>query len=284
MQVKREFFSPITDLVENLKRRLDALYKAGESVDFLTFVPDGEPTLDADLGRKIDAMKPFGVKIAVITNGSLLWRADVREELMNADWVSLKVDAGRDPTCRRINRPYRGLELDRITNGMYAFADHYGGTLVTETMLVRELNDTDDNIESIARILQRLHPSTAFILTPTRPPAEEWVRPVRDAAVAKARSVFRQCIPVVRTIVEYEGNSFACAGDVEEELLAIAAVHPLREDAVHELLARAEADWSVVERLVREGRLRRTEYANRAFFLHSRRRSMAQDEREWLGG
>ena len=65
----------------------------GESIDYLTFVSDGEPTLDINLGHAIQLLKPLGIKIAGITNASLIWREDVREELLKADWVSLKMDS-----------------------------------------------------------------------------------------------------------------------------------------------------------------------------------------------
>ena len=67
--------------------------KTGEPIDYLTIVSDGEPTLDANLGRMIELLRPLGIKIAVITNASLIWREDVRSELKKADWVSLKVDS-----------------------------------------------------------------------------------------------------------------------------------------------------------------------------------------------
>jgi len=79
-------------LVKLVKERVAQLKKQGEAIDHLSFVPDGEPTLDADLGETIDKLRPLGIKIAIITNGSLLWREDVRETLKKADWVSLKVD------------------------------------------------------------------------------------------------------------------------------------------------------------------------------------------------
>jgi wyosine [tRNA(Phe)-imidazoG37] synthetase (radical SAM superfamily) len=275
MQAHRESFHSVTEVVQGVKRRLDTLKAAGEPVDYLTFVPDGEPTLDANLGREIEGLKPLGVKIAVLTNGSLLWREDVRAELMNADWVSLKFDAVQSNVWRRVNRPFRGLELERLVDGMYAFANSYNGTLASETMLVKGLNDSKDNIENVARVLRRFHLSTAYILTPTRPPAEEWVEPAGREAVALARAVFCTYIAGVDVLAEYEGNALACAGNIEQELLAITAVHPLREDGVRELLARAEADWSVVERLIKQGRLRRAEFLGKTFYVKQSRQNSA---------
>ena len=57
------------------------------------------------LGEMIDGLRPLGLPIAVISNGSLVGRADVREALARADWVSLKVDTVDDAVWQRINRP-----------------------------------------------------------------------------------------------------------------------------------------------------------------------------------
>ena len=266
MQVKRESFYSVTETVETVERKLDALSVAGEAIDYLTFVPDGEPTLDAELGRVIEALKSFGVKIAVITNGSLLWRVDVRAELMNADWVSLKLDAVSDKTWRSINRPYHALELERIIEGMYAFAKVFKGMLVTETMLVKEVNDSDDIIELVGKVLERLHPAKAYVLTPTRPSAEEWVEPVGEDMLARACRILRTFAPAVECIGGYEGNEFSYTGELEKELLDITSVHPMREDAVRELLAKANADWTVVQRLLDTGQLVASEYQGKRFY------------------
>jgi wyosine [tRNA(Phe)-imidazoG37] synthetase (radical SAM superfamily) len=77
------FYDPVL-LFDEVAKRLDAVRSAGENVDFLSFVPDGEPTLDLNLGRLIELLRPLGSEIAVITNSSLLWRPEVRDELATA--------------------------------------------------------------------------------------------------------------------------------------------------------------------------------------------------------
>jgi wyosine [tRNA(Phe)-imidazoG37] synthetase (radical SAM superfamily) len=76
-------------------------------------VTDGEPTLDANLGREIALLKPLGIPVAVITNGSLIWRKDVRGVLLGADWVSLKVDTVEERVWRQIGHPHGTLKLLR---------------------------------------------------------------------------------------------------------------------------------------------------------------------------
>ena len=76
-------------------------------------------------------------------------------------------------------------------------------------------------------------------------------------------------------LIGYEGNAFAFTGSVEEDLLSITGVHPVREEAVSEFLARARADWPIIRGLIAQGQLIDMEYEGRKFYmrkLHASRR------------
>ncbi len=107
---RREFYK-WDKIIEEVRIKIDKALANGETIDYLTFVPDGEPTLDINLGREIKALGKFGIKTAVITNASLLWRDDVREDLLNADLVSVKVDSFREDIWRKINHPHQGIKI-----------------------------------------------------------------------------------------------------------------------------------------------------------------------------
>ena len=92
MQVERENFYELEEIVQGVKEKFRLVREKGEPIDYLTFIPDGEPTLDINLGKEIELLKPLGIKIAVLTNAALIWREEVRQDLQKADWVSLKVD------------------------------------------------------------------------------------------------------------------------------------------------------------------------------------------------
>ena len=270
---RRKFYDPEKILAE-VQDKVERSKEAGEAIDYLTFVPDGEPTLDVHLGREIELLKPLEIKMAVITNGSLIGREDVRAELMKADWVSLKVDSAREEVWRRINRAHRALHLSSIQDGMLEFAKGYSGELVTETMLAEGVNDSYALVREVADFLARLRPSTAYLAIPTRPPAEKWVQPPSEDVINQAYQILRKRVDRVEYLIGYEGNAFAFTGDVEEDLLSITAVHPMREEAVREFLARATADWSIVHRLVAQGQLIEMEYEELKFYmrrLHSRK-------------
>jgi wyosine [tRNA(Phe)-imidazoG37] synthetase (radical SAM superfamily) len=260
------FYEPEA-VVQEVRKRVARLRDTGQGVDYLSFVPDGEPTLDSNLAATIQGLKPLGIRIAVITNGSLIEREDVRAALMGADWVSFKLDSVTDPCWDRVNRPHGALKLDGILGGMLEFRKGYRGTLATETMLVRELNDGDGNLNSIAAFLHRLQPAVAYLSIPTRPPAESWVRQPTEETVARAHRILDREVLRVEHLIGYEGNAFASSGDPVEDLLATTAVHPMREEAVSELLEKTQADWSVVRDMVDRQLLVETEYEGCTYFV-----------------
>jgi wyosine [tRNA(Phe)-imidazoG37] synthetase (radical SAM superfamily) len=246
---------------------LERLRGRGESVDYLSFVSNGEPTLDVNLGRTIELLKPLGIRIAVITNASLLWRADVREELAKADWVSVKVDTVHEDPWRTLNRPHPSLRLADLLDGIHAFVEMFKGTLETETMLVRGVNESGDDLKRTGAFIAHLNPARACLSAPVRPPAEPWVEPPTEDALTAVFQIYRECGLPAEMLVEYEGTSFSSTGDVGEDLLAITAVHPMREDAVREFLAHRNADWHTVRELIESGRLVETDYRGNRFYM-----------------
>lgn len=269
MRIKRRPFHTPEEVVKAVRSRLLDAQRRGEEVDYLTFVPGGEPTLDAGLGQEIKGLKDLGLPIAVITNASLLYREDVREELSWADWVSLKADAGREATWKRINRPHKALFLEEIQAGILEFAHIFSGTLTTETMLVFGMNDSLKELCLIASFLEEVKPDVAYLSIPTRPPTESWVNPPAEEVLVQAYAIFAEHLPRVELLIGYEGNAFAASGDGVEDLLSITAVHPMREEGVRELLAEDGASWKVVEDLMKAGVLVRLEYGGHKFYLRA---------------
>ena len=267
LQIDRRSFYEPGEILRSARDKVRRALAIGERVDYLTFAPDGEPTLDVNLSREIDLLRPLGIKIAVITNSSLIWRKDVRRDLMRADWVSLKLDSTQGETWGRINRPHGRLVMNEILAGALEFAGAFRGKLVTETMLVEGLNDGSAHLEGLASFLARLQPEVAYLSIPIRPPAEAWARPPEEGVINQAYQILSEQLDQVECLTGYEGNAFAFTGDVESDLLSITAVHPMREEAVGELLARAGSEWAIVDKLVVQGCLVETEYAGRRFYV-----------------
>ena len=71
--VPSEFYPP-DQITKELQQHLEQVTKENERVDYLTFVPDGEPTLASRLSETIENLRPLGIPIAIISNASLIWR------------------------------------------------------------------------------------------------------------------------------------------------------------------------------------------------------------------
>jgi len=133
--------------------------------------------------------------------------------------------------------------------GISEFARAFKGELTTETMLVRGVNDHADEIERISDFIAKSIPKKSYIAVATRPPAEKWIKSPMEVTVNSAYQVFRGKSIPTEYLIGYEGNGFAFTGNVEEDLLSITSVHPMRDDAVHEFLKNAGVDWNVIEKL-----------------------------------
>jgi len=267
MQIKRsEFYKP-EEILRQTKVKMAELNRGKEHVDYLTFVPDGEPTLDKNLGVEIDMLKQFDIKIAVITNASLLWMDDVRKDLMKADWVSVKVDAVQNNIWRKIDRPQGSLNISKIMQGTIDFAKEFKGTLVTETMLVNGINDNIECLHEIAKHIIHLKPSKSYLLVPTRPPAEAVVRKPSEESIRDAYDIIHNESGVeVECITGDEGDSFYFTDKVTDDLLSITSVHPIREDVINKILEDRHLDRSVIDNLIEKELIKMYIYEDKKFY------------------
>ncbi len=266
MQVeRREFYLP--DVISSqLEHKLNYLAKS-DLPDYITIVPDGEPSLDIHLGELIVKLKSFGFPVAVITNSSLIDRKDVQADLMHADYVSVKVDTVNQASWRKVNKPHKDLNLVSILQGIRDFSQNFKGTLVTESMLLKDVNDSEKELEALALLLHDIGPEIAYIAIPTRPPAFEGTFPANETAVTLAYEIFSRLKVSAELLTGYEGNAFASSGNFAEDMLSITAVHPMRKDAVLQLLAKSNAPVKSLNQLVDNGLIKIVSFNKQEYYL-----------------
>ncbi len=269
MQIDRQPFYPADSLFQSVREKVEQLRIRGENIDYLAFVPDGEPTLDVNLGESIGLLKSLDIPIAVISNASLITDCKVRNELSGADWVSLKVDTVTEDLWRKIDRPFRKLNLSQILDGMMTFKTDFKGVLATETMMLNSFNDSESSTRETGKFLSRLQPDIAYISIPTRPPADKTVRPADAEALNSAYQIISSFVNKVELLTGYEGNEFSSTGDAHSDILSITAVHPMRHDAVEDLLAKSGSSWNLVEDMLRKDEIIQSGFNGSMFYLRS---------------
>ena len=231
---ERKEYVPREAVVEELRAVLAS--HRPQDIDWVTFVGSGEPTLHSGIGWLIRETKKLTDKpVAVITNGSLLYLPEVRAELAPVDAVMPTLDAGTPDLYRKINRPWPDLTFQRLVQGLRAFRAEYEGNLWIEVMLIKGMNDSEEALQALARVLRTIAPDQVHILLPDRPPAEVWVQPADEEAVLRAMAILGD----VAQVLHPREGVFDLSG-FENPLDAIVAIitrHPMREDQIRRALA-----------------------------------------------
>jgi wyosine [tRNA(Phe)-imidazoG37] synthetase (radical SAM superfamily) len=240
MTHERKVYVPVHELVADVTQALDA-HPPG-SIDWVTVVGSGEPTLHLELGSILRQVKAAtAIPVAVITNGSLLHLPEVRRDLAVADAVLPTLDAGTPALFRKINRPHPEVTLERLGEGLVAFRKEYRGHLWIEVMLIRGLNDTEEALDDLAGWMERIQPDEIHLNLPVRPPAEPWVEPADPAGVARAAARLGQVARVVQPPLP---DAFDLSGfeNVVDAVVAVITRHPMRQDELVHTLDRWAPD------------------------------------------
>jgi wyosine [tRNA(Phe)-imidazoG37] synthetase (radical SAM superfamily) len=170
---ERKVYTPVDSILAELK---DALAE-NVHADFITLAGSGEPTLHAQLGRLIDGIKEItNITTAVLTNGTLLFRPDVRADCAKADVVMPSLDAGDRQTFERINRPHPSISIENVISGLCQLRDEYAGQIWLEVFFIDTINTGAEQIIRIKEAIERIRPDKIHLNTAVRPTADPHVR------------------------------------------------------------------------------------------------------------
>lgn len=166
--MKRFFYVDMRKFTQELKE----ITKTNPKIDYITISGSGEPTLHKSLDKIIRAIKKI-VKnkypVCVITNSSLLYRKDVRNELKAADLIIPSLDAATSGTFRRINRPHKAVVFKKLIKGIISLRKEFKGKIWLEIMLIAGVNDTIAELEKFREIAKNINPDKVQLNLPVRP-------------------------------------------------------------------------------------------------------------------
>ena len=263
--IDRDSFVPQDDVLAEIKEVID---KKTGNVDFITFSGSGEPTLNAQLGDMIRRVKAFtDVPVAVITNGSLLYRDDVRMDLNEADLVVPSLDAITDSTFAKVNRHHEGLNAKMLMDGLRDFTQQFKGQIWLEILIVKGLSDDMSELKQIADFVRNLRLDKIQLNTIDRPPAEDFASPVTAEEMNEIARLFDDRVEIIADfdkLVKHRTHDEESAGD---RILALLRRRPCTVDDISTSLGLHRNEViKYVNHLSQEGSIKQTRRGDKWYY------------------
>jgi wyosine [tRNA(Phe)-imidazoG37] synthetase (radical SAM superfamily) len=195
--IKRKDYVPVEEILAELRDKLDE----GLDADFITISGSGEPTLNFKLGELIEGIKKItNIPLAIITNGTLLYREDVRADCAKADVVLPSLDAGDEQIFQKVNRPHKSISIEKLIDGLCTFRSEFTGQIWLEVFLVEDLNTDIKQIAKIRDAIERIRPDKVQLNTAVRPTADADIKAV-DAK--KLQAISAQIGPKCEVVADF---------------------------------------------------------------------------------
>ena len=220
--------------VDTIASVIKEALKEHQDIDVLTITANGEPTLYPYLSELIDEINRFkgDIKTLILSNASTIDDPKVQEALLKLDEVKLSLDCATQKCLKKLDRSHSGIDVEKIKEGMLAFRKKYHGPLIIEILIVKELNDSPEEIAALNDYLLKLHPNRIDIGTIDRPPAFD-VQPVSYEALLKISHQFDPSLPIY--IASRKKADMAASSYTKEEILETLSKRPLTQEDMEAL-------------------------------------------------
>ncbi|MCK5098800.1 MAG: radical SAM protein [Desulfobacteraceae bacterium] len=164
---ERKEYVPVDDVLKELEH----YFENNENPDYITFSGLGEPTLNTGIGKVIDFIKKRKkeVSIALLTNGTLFSKKEVRADVINADLIIPSLDAVSAKTFRKINRPCSDLNIENYIQGLYDLRNEFKGQIWLEILFLSGFNDSKNDLELFKKSITKIRPDKVQLNTLDRP-------------------------------------------------------------------------------------------------------------------
>lgn len=219
----RKEYVPVKEILEEVRRFLK---EETSSLDHLSLSGSGEPTLHSQIRSVIEGIKTItSIPVAVITNGSLLYEEEVRQDLLHADIVLPSLDAVSSEVFMRINRPRPGFSIEKVIEGLVEFRKVYKGQIWLEILFCKDVNDSKEELLRMKKAVDRIQPDRIHLNTVVRPPSEKWAAPLSQKEMEEIQVYFGEKASI---ITEFDRHPSSISGrDIKEEILEILKRRPL---------------------------------------------------------
>ncbi len=273
LTVKRKSFYDVDEIKKDFVETVD---KSGH-IDFVTFSGSGEPTLNSDIGELIDFVKSFNkYKIAVLTNGSLMYKESVRKDLINADVVVPSLDAALSGVFKKVNLPHKDLEIDKIIDGLFKFKKEFKGQVWLEILFVEGVNDSEENLNALIEAVNRISPDIVQIGTVDRPPAYSSAHKVNDEKMMDIYTYLSAHLKMkVDIIGSFNKENDKFYDNIERSIIKMVNIRPCSKDELKSIFnLNDESIKETLDKLIGEEKIYTEEFQSKLFVVGNRSVSM----------
>lgn len=213
--IERRQWTPVDVVLDEVKEKI------ASKPDYITLSGSGEPTLCSRLGDLIEGIRSFtNIPVAVLTNGSLLWWKEVRQEISAAQLIIPSLDAGDARMFEAVNRPHAGLSFEQMLEGLIDLREGFSRAVWLEVFVLGGYTANVSEIQKINAWVKQINPDRVQINTVTRPPAESFAAAVDHVKLEELARLFT---PEAEVIADFHGvhtqAGFAATRDTVLHLL-----------------------------------------------------------------
>jgi len=239
----------VEDIIREVKNYLENnLYP-----DVITITANGEPTLYSKLDRLIDELNKIKgkSKLLILSNGSTIDNEAIRKTLKKLDMVKISLDAVDQKLFKKIDRPLENIEVKNIIDGLKKFRKEFDKDLIIEIIVVKNINDTEENIEEIAKELIKIKPDRVDLGTIDRPPAYR-VNPVSNERLLELAEILKRYNLPVNVVLRRNENTETIYKTIDE-LLETLKRRPLTVEEIESSSTKEVLE--TVKKLLKDGKL-----------------------------
>jgi wyosine [tRNA(Phe)-imidazoG37] synthetase (radical SAM superfamily) len=271
--MERKEYVPVEEVLSELREWL----RSGEACDYISLAGSGEPTLHSGIGTLVRSIKGMTkIPVAVLTNGSLLFQSEVQDALLEADVVIPSLDAGDAHLFQWVNRPVEEISFDRMVEGLESFTKRFRGEVWLEVLLLEGVTAYPAQVEKIAALVRRIGPVRVQLTTASRPPAEQFARPVSEGRMLALASLFPGPVDVVTAREEPEASGGSGPGTGERAILTLLQRRPCTAADVAEGLGiHLNEALKTLDHLAAAARVKTVASADKTFYIVAERGASA---------
>jgi wyosine [tRNA(Phe)-imidazoG37] synthetase (radical SAM superfamily) len=219
----RKKYVPVAEILEEVRAFLKEEHPP---IDHLSLGGSGEPTLHLGIRSIIEGIQGISVlPVALITNGSLFYEQQVREDLLRADVILPSLDAVSPEVFEKINRPGPGFSIENVVRGLIEFRKIYQGQIWLEILFCKGVNDSEIELLRMKGAVQQIRPDQIHLNTVVRPPSEEWVSSLTQDEMEKIRAFFGERASIISEFDRHIQRP--SEAETREKLLSVLKRRPL---------------------------------------------------------